>query len=503
MIKKQNKPWGLDKKNHVISVYASGHSARETSKITGVPRRTVRRWIENMNKETAAGQVSILDDSSVSAVLNAAKKIAITSYFDGTRIDEDALKSFEALADEGYSLFVIPITMQSACLTTKPTGKLPELPSTMFWATDKLIEIKQDLVLINNSGYRQRVSHFRDVASSVIVPHHSFTLLSTPNVFNQKVNYVISTGSISKLSSYAKNHAGMVMAKSHKLGCLLIDLDQNVMFQKDLADHSKPQTLVMGDVHLPFKNESDYEAFEAKLAKYIAEYNVKEVVFHDYVDFGFASHHLYNSGISQVQDRSLEVIDKTVNTLLIQHLSIVSCLTINNVKMRIVYSNHDSHYIKGLLSLHPKSLTNTTEQYLYYSLALSFLKDREKNPIEAFFDVLMDLLTPVSQEQYKKLCERVDFQFLSVYNNKQVGGYFLGLHGDHGANGARFTPEQAASIGVKLVVGHSHSASRFNDVLTVGTSSPLNMGYNAKGLSSWSACDVIIKESSAFHLVSL
>lgn len=496
-----NQPWGQDKINQVVALYTDLNNISKVAKEAGVPRRTVRRWLSKLDKQ----KWECVEDNSeaITDLTNhfTESKIAITSYFDGTSIDGGALSEFSKLSELGYNLYVIPITMRSTSLRSKPNGELPELPSNVSWATGKLIQLTDELVLINNSGYRQRVTHFRDVSSSVIVPHHSFTLLSTPNVFNHKVNYVISTGSISKLSSYSKNHAGMVMQKSHKLGCLLINLNDRTMIQKDLTDDTNPQTLVMGDVHLPFYNEEDFKAFESKLLNYVCTHNVKEVVFHDYVDFGFASHHLYNSGFGQIADRSEDKLRDTVEKLLTQHCSILTTLAINNVKMRVVYSNHDNHYIKGLLSLNPKQLTNLTEQYLYYGLALESLRDRDKNPIEMFFDVLVALYSPESIQRYVDYTNKVDFQFLSVYNNKQVAGYFLGLHGDHGANGSRFSPEQIASIGVKAIVGHAHTASRFNDVLTVGTSSPMDMKYNAKGLSSWSACDVIVTDKSAYHIV--
>src|SRR3546814_19208148 len=53
-----------------------------------------------------------------------------------------------------------------------------------------------------------------------------------------------------------------------------------------------------------------------------------------------------------------------------------------------------------------------------------------------------------------------------------------GWHGHKGPNGARGSTKSFATIGAKVVKGHSHGAEIIDGARSVGTSSLVAMGYN-------------------------
>jgi len=60
----------------------------------------------------------------------------------------------------------------------------------------------------------------------------------------------------------------------------------------------------------------------------------------------------------------------------------------------------------------------------------------------------------------------------------------LGMHGNKGPNGARGSIRNLRRIGVKSVIGHSHTPGEDEGSTQVGTSTGLRLEYNS-GPSSW------------------
>ncbi len=65
-----------------------------------------------------------------------------------------------------------------------------------------------------------------------------------------------------------------------------------------------------------------------------------------------------------------------------------------------------------------------------------------------------------------------------------IGGIECSLHGDQGSNGSRGSRVNLSKIGVKTIIGHSHSPGITNGAYQTGTSTPLNLEYTG-AVSSW------------------
>lgn len=77
-------------------------------------------------------------------------------------------------------------------------------------------------------------------------------------------------------------------------------------------------------------------------------------------------------------------------------------------------------------------------------------------------------------------------QLILPYRDKcySVKGIELGVHDDKGPDGSCGSRRNLDKIGVKSIVGHSHSPGIFGGTWQTGTSSKLRMGYNTDP-SSW------------------
>ena len=74
--------------------------------------------------------------------------------------------------------------------------------------------------------------------------------------------------------------------------------------------------------------------------------------------------------------------------------------------------------------------------------------------------------------------------FLGRDQSYSVEGIELSMHGDRGPNGARGARKAFDKVGVRSIVGHSHSPGITGGVYQVGTSSRYDLEY-ASGPSSW------------------
>lgn len=84
----------------------------------------------------------------------------------------------------------------------------------------------------------------------------------------------------------------------------------------------------------------------------------------------------------------------------------------------------------------------------------------------------------------------------------QINGIEVGFHGHQGLNGARGTRAQYGKIGVKTVIGHSHSPGIKDGCYQTGTSSVLRLAYN-HGPSSWLHTHCIIYPNGKRTLINV
>lgn len=84
----------------------------------------------------------------------------------------------------------------------------------------------------------------------------------------------------------------------------------------------------------------------------------------------------------------------------------------------------------------------------------------------------------------QRLVREADITYLGVDESLVIQGIEAGFHGHRGPDGARGTLNNYGRIGVKTIIGHSHSPGIRNGAMQVGTLSQLSLDYTS-GPSSW------------------
>ena len=470
--------------DRVRELYKQGISSAKISIAVGRPRRTVRRWIDRVKNEAELNGISkqeapVNESSSTNHISD---KTIITSYILGSKMRSSSIDILLKYAEEGYSVFIAPISAKSGIYKHFESKVLPELPVGIEWLTSKRIDT--DLfTLYNYNGVRSTYALFKNAQSNVLVPSPYFEVHSTPVDFGDMATYVITTGTISSVESTYSNNYGAHTAKNrHREG--YIKVDGNKVEQHTFESYGEDiKCIIFGDVHIPYANNDFLATVDALVGSLKPEF----VVFHDYIDFSPVSHHTYSNIFAKAKR---QCVVRHNEDIIKQHNQLVDVLKKHDVKSYLADSNHDVHFIKGLLSQSPDKLANMDELKLYFKVGSAYV-DNMSSPLTAY-------LTAIDNN-----VELYHIDNVGVNNKLKAGGYILHNHGDSGVNGSLFSAKGVSSLGVKAVVGHSHTAVRFDDVLSVGTSSKLDLGYNAKGLSSWSDCNVVIQGDHAYHVINL
>lgn len=139
----------------------------------------------------------------------------------------------------------------------------------------------------------------------------------------------------------------------------------------------------------------------------------------------------------------------------------------------MVNSNHHDHFTQWLEKAeNANDLENAIVFHETKAVMLKAIADGDYcDPFRYWMDCLME-----RGDRLKWL--RPDESFMRF-------GIDFSNHGHRGPNGARGSTQAFATVGAKVTHGHGHGARIIDGAHSVGTSSQMNMGYNAGSLSSW------------------
>lgn len=204
--------------------------------------------------------------------------------------------------------------------------------------------------------------------------------------------------------------------------------------------------------------------------------NPEYLIFHDLHDGASTNHHTRKDPFAQVAKR--------VNMLhLVKEEIIQDVMWLAEVchgrKGIVIPSNHDDFLARWLREQDWRYDPDNSEFYLETALEL-VRQIKSGNTVPHPFPYWVDRLkgnAPIT-------CLKRDESFV-------LGGIELSLHGDQGPNGSRGSRSNLRRIGVKTIVGHSHSPGIEEGCYQAGTSTQLRVDYNA-GPSSWMNAHVIL-----------
>lgn len=111
-------------------------------------------------------------------------------------------------------------------------------------------------------------------------------------------------------------------------------------------------------------------------------------------------------------------------------------------------------------------------------------------------------LDPFNYWMGRKLKTVAQAVLLNSDQGFQINGIEVGFHGHQGPNGARGSRANYGKIGVKTVIGHSHSPGIRDGCYQTGTSSVLRLAYN-HGPSSWLHTHCLIYPNGKRTLINI
>jgi len=453
------------------------------------------------------------------------KAIASATRFVVTAAQNNTEANYEFLAAlEGYckrnkaELIVRPIRYKNPTNALTPEAGYPE----GMWFDDSLspylmdtqVELKDvvipDVRIAATSGNPLSGLDSRSGAKHGVYAATQLQMRTIPTPQQKLPKILYATGAVTvanysttksgNLAEFHHNNSAVIVEQCAKTGNTFlraISWDGECFMDIDrayFADRNEKaprwEALIPGDEHAWFHDP------EVRAATYDNKNSMTKtgkphvIVRHDLLDCYSVSHHHMGNVITRTNKEvhgmgSLETeLDDTIQFL--------NETTPKGVQNLIVSSNHNDHLTQWLAA-GEKAVTPENAK-LYHRLMYALLDSSEKTPTGVKFD------NPFAVYADGKI--KVQAEFLGGDDCYMIKDIDIAMHGHRGPNGARGSARNLANIGVKSVIGHSHSPNIFRGVHQVGTSTRLNLEY-ASGPSSWLHCHCVIHSNGKRQLLPI
>ena len=341
---------------------------------------------------------------------------------------------------------------------------------------------------------------------SGVIGHTKLQLRVIPSPSNKFPKILTTTGACT-VPNYTDSKAGKLGEFHHTLGAVLIEIANSKRFHirqltanrdgsfSDLNTFYAPlaisqlqscEALIMGDTHVDFIcPQVDRATFGPQ--GIVGTCNPKKLIWHDLLDayavnphhFGnpfnaYAKRHSGKDNVAAEVSRAIKFVrDRTGN-----HESI------------IVSSNHDDFLRRWIISTDWRS--DPTNADFYLRTALAMLESTRIGESGTTYTSPFDYWVRLSAD--KRIRALRCGEPLTICNVE------LSMHGDRGPNGARGSIKNLRRIGLRSVIGHSHTPGIDEGCTQVGTSTRLKLEYTA-GPSSWLNAHCILHSDGKRQLI--
>lgn len=225
---------------------------------------------------------------------------------------------------------------------------------------------------------------------------------------------------------------------------------------------------ILGDIHF---GEHDQTVLDNTINVLFKKIKPKEVILHDIFNGHSISHHdrkdpfaQYRKEIEGKNDVDKEIVE------MIEGLKPFA-----DFKTIIARSNHDDFIDRWLRDSDWKRDGSIKNAPAYMRFSAMILDNQAPKGI----------IPTIVEKEYPEMIT------LGRSDSYRIHDWEVGQHGDIGASGSRGSVNQFKELNTKMIIGHSHSPSRKNGVIQVGTSTHLRVGYNI-GPSGWVQTHAIV-----------
>lgn len=450
------------------------------------------------------------------AALKKAKRVIVTSALNNTQIDPAVWEALLRYAKKNKAeIVVLPVRYKNP--TNRVDGKV--IDENAWWPsevtpylTDDLLEIHEHLWIMGHVRISATAVHplsgldSLSRGASAIFGHGqlAMNLVPTPQKRLPKVLYT--TGSVS-VKQYSDTKAGIRGDFFHGKGALVVELDGPRFHIRALVadedggfydlDHyyhakgiekSSALALVTGDEHALFADP------KCKHATYLDKKSITSVckpevlIRHDVFDGYSISHHHKKNPVTKIAKHKFGLCDlRSELAITTKH---IDQTTPKNTRNLIVSSNHHDHLLQWLKETTPAEEPWNAE--IWIELWAELVKTISVDNGATCADPFALWAGPRLQSET---------EFMPAGEGRSIAGIGIDFHGHQGSNGARGSINQFAKVGIKTIIGHSHTPGIKHGCYQVGTSSSLRLEYNKGGLSSWVHCHCLIHPNGKRQLI--
>jgi hypothetical protein len=446
-----------------------------------------------------------------------ARRLVITAAQNATPVNRAFLQSLQTYcAERQAQLLVIPYRYKN------PTSMWSEAADNDDWwapelapyLMDQRVELNANLVLLADIKTQPTASAplqgFETVtgAKSAVIGHPKLALKSVPTPQSRMAKILTTTGAVTE-KNYIPSKAGKKAEHHHTFGAAVVELDGKRFHLRQInATHDgsfcdldreyagakvrqrSVEALVMGDTHAEFVDPVVLAATFEGPDSIVATLKPRHLVWHDLHDFYSRNHHhrgevfinyvKHHAGKANVR-RGLE---ETFG--LVDRVTPKGCVNI------FVPSNHPDALARWVKEADPKTDPENCVFWAETFVAMceaAVMTDTGARTIDPFAMWGRRMLKTAAQACFPSRDEAVLIKDIDVNH-----------HGDAGANGARGSLKGFTRIGVKTVIGHSHSPGIDEGCYQVGHNSRSGLEYQ-RGASSWLPADCVIYANGKRSLI--
>jgi len=346
-------------------------------------------------------------------------------------------------------------------------------------------------------------------ASSGIIGHTKVQLKCIPTPSARMAKILTTTGACT-VENYTDSRTGRIGAFHHSLSALIVELDDGQFHirhthfdnktggcidldtwfgPKGFRNAPRPLALVMGDTHV------DSICPKVKQATFgsggmIEMLQPKHLIWHDLLDSYSCNPHHKGNPFNVIAKRSKNADD--VRAEVQRAIDFIFKHTPENMKSVIVGSNHNDFLRRWIVNGDWKNDPVNAEFYLETALAMvrgTKLTEKGTDYPDPFMYWTEEANLP-------------NTILLNDDESFELGGVELGMHGNLGPNGARGSRANLKRLGVRSIIGHSHTPGIDEGCYQAGTSTRLRLEYN-KGPSSWLNAHVLLHADGKRQLINI
>lgn len=346
-------------------------------------------------------------------------------------------------------------------------------------------------------------------ASSGIIGHTKLHLRSIPSP-SQSMAKLLTTTGVCTVENYTDSRAGKIGEFHHSLSAAVVEIDgprfhlRQVHYDSrsqavtDLdriytaEGHStapRPLAIIFGDTHVDSICPAVLRATFGK-GGIVPTLKPLHHVWHDLLDAYSCNPHHVGNPFNALAKRQANADD--VRMEVGRAIRFTADHTPKDCISVIVPSNHNDMLRRWLLRNDWRS--DPTNAAFYLETALAMVKGTRFTAKGAEYpDPFTHWFREAKVPRSRVLDQDESFVLVGVE---------LGMHGDAGPNGARGSIRNLRRIGIRSVVGHSHSPGIDEGCYQTGTSTHLRLEYNS-GPSSWVNTHCLLHADGKRQLINI